>query len=82
MSIKSKRMSKKTKRERKEAFLKWVVLTLGYAIFLMWISGMTRTYLPTVIGIGAGQYFDIYIGIIILGTSIYFIMSGYLLKKN
>jgi len=82
MSVKSQRMNnKRNKKERKKAFLKWMILTLGYAVFLMWISGMAQTYFPTVIGVGAGQYFDLYIGIIILGTSIYFIMSGYLLKK-
>lgn len=82
MSVKSQRMSNKTKKkERKKAFIKWIVLTLGYAGFLMWISGMTQVYLPTVVGIGAGQYLDLYIGIVILGTSIYFILSGYLLKN-
>jgi len=82
MSVKSQRMNnKRNKKERKKAFLKWMILTFGYAVFLMWISGMAQTYFPTVIGVGAGQYFDLYIGIIILGTSIYFIMSGYLLKK-
>lgn len=83
--VKSSRMTKKEKKEKKESqkdMIRWIVLTLGYAIFLMWVSGMTQAYFPNVITPGGGQYFDLQIGFIIIGTSVYFILSAWILKSK
>ena len=82
--VKSSRMTKK-ERERKEnrkGMMRWIILTLGYAIFLMWVSGMTQAYFPDLMTPGGGQYFDLQIGFIIVGTSVYFVLSGWLLKNS
>lgn len=80
--VKSSRMTKKERKENRKGRIRWLVLTLGYAIFLMWISGMTQAYLPGLITPGGGQYFDLQIGFIIIGTSVYFVLSAWILKNN
>lgn len=81
-NVKSRRnKKKKPKSERKDKIIKWVVFTLIYAIFLMWVSGMILHYYPDPVNVGAGQYFDIYIGLLILGGSVFFIFASILINK-
>lgn len=82
MSVKSNRMSRKEKKEIGKGMLSWVIFTIAYAIFLMWISGMAQAYFPTLVSPGGGQYFDVPIGIIIIGSSLYFVLVAYLFKNK
>lgn len=82
MSVKSSRMSRKEKKESRKGIISWAIFTLIYAIFLMWISGMAQAYFPTLVSTGAGQYFDVPIGIIIIGSSVYFVLAAYLFKNK
>ena len=82
MSVKSKRMSRKEKMENRKGMLGWVIFTVVYAIFLMWISGMAQAYFPTLVSPGGGQYFDVPIGIIIIGSSFYLVLAAYLFKNR
>ena len=77
----SRKKSKKQREAAKKTMKHFVVFTLIYAICLMWISGMAQFYLPGVITPGGGQYFDIYLGIIIIGSSLYVMIAAYILKK-
>jgi polyferredoxin len=80
--IKSSRTNKKTKKESKKEIVGWVLFTLVYAVFLMWISGMAQAYFPALVSPGGGQYFDVPIGVIVIGTSLYFVLATYIFKKN
>ena len=80
--VKSSRMAKKEKKESRKSMIRWLILTFGYAVFLMWISGMTQAYFPGLITPGGGQYFDLQIGFIIIGTSVYFVLSAWILKTK
>jgi len=83
MSVTSSR--KKTKKEiarARKGMRDFVVFTLIYAIFLMWISGMSQFYFPDVVSPGGGQYFDIYIGIFIIGSALYIMIAAFILKKK
>ena len=82
MSVKSSRMSRKEKKEIRKGMIRWVIFTIIYAIFLMWISGMAQAYFPTLVSPGGGQYFDVPIGIIIIGSSVYFVLAAYLFKNK
>jgi membrane protein YqaA with SNARE-associated domain len=81
MVVESSRMRKKEKKENKKG-LSWVIFTIVYIVFMMWLSGMAKAYFPNLVSPGAGQYFDVSTGIIIIGTSFYFILAAYLYKKN
>jgi sterol desaturase/sphingolipid hydroxylase (fatty acid hydroxylase superfamily) len=76
------RMSRKEKMENRKGILGWVIFTVVYAIFLMWVSGMAQAYFPTLVSPGGGQYFDVPIGIIIIGSSFYLILAAYLFKNK
>lgn len=70
-----------TKKETKVNFLHWIIFTLIYIISLMWLSGMGQHYFPEPIHVGFGQYFDLSIGILILGISIYITIATVIFKK-
>jgi len=80
--VKSSRTSKKTKKEDKKEIVGWVFFTLVYAVFLMWLSGMAQAYFPGLASPGGGQYFDVPIGVIVIGTSLYFVLATCLFKKK
>jgi len=82
MSVKSKRMSKKEKKENRKGSIGFAIFTLIYAIFLMWVSGMAQAYFPTIVSPGGGQYFDVPIGIIVIGSAFYFALAAYLFKNK
>ena len=82
MSVKSSRMSKKEKKEIRVGIIGFVIFTIIYGVFLMWISGMAQAYFPTLVSPGGGQYFDVPIGIIIIGSSVYFVLAAYLFKNK
>ena len=77
----SRKKSKKEIESTRKAMKHFVVFTLIYAICLMWLSGMAQFYLPGVLSPGGGQYFDIYLGIIIIGSSLYVMIAAWILKK-
>ena len=80
--VKSSRTSKKTKKEHKKEIVEWVFFTLVYVVFLMWISGMAQAYFPGLASPGGGQYFDVQIGVIVVGTSLYFALATCLFKNK
>lgn len=82
MSVKSSRMSRKEKKEIRVGIIGFVIFTIIYGVFLMWVSGMAQAYFPTLVSPGGGQYFDVPIGIIIIGSSVYFVLAAYLFKNK
>lgn len=79
--VKSSRMSKKEKKEHKKEIIGGMLFTLVYGIFLMWISGMAQAYFPGLVSPGGGQYFDVSLGIIVVGTALYFVLVSYFKNK-
>lgn len=79
--VKSSRMSKKEKKENKKEIIGGILFTLVYGIFLMWISGMAQVYFPGLVSPGGGQYFDVSLGIIVIGTALYFVLVSCLKTK-
>ena len=80
--VKSSRTSKKAKKEHEKEIVGWVIFTLVYAVFLMWISGMAQAYFPALMSPGGGQYFDVQIGVIVVGTSLYFVLATCIFKNK
>lgn len=78
--VKSKRSSKSNEYDG-HSLKTWIILTIVYIGVLMWLYGMTRIYFPDPIHVGAGQYFDIGIGVLFLGVAIYGVILGFLLRK-
>jgi len=78
----SRKKSKKEIQRARKGMRDFIVFTVIYAIFLMWISGMSQFYFPEVVSPGGGQYFDIYIGIFIIGSALYIMIAAYILKKK
>jgi hypothetical protein len=79
--VKSSRTSKKAKKEHKKEIIGGILFTLVYAIFLMWISGMAQAYFPGLASLGGGQYFDVSLGVIVVGTALYFVLVSCLKNK-
>ena len=81
-AVQSRRKARKTRNEVKKKFLQFLIFTVFYAIFLMWVSGMTAHYYPEPIGIGWGQYIDLQIGLLIIGGTLYFMIMTLILRKT
>lgn len=80
--VKSSRTTKKAKKENKKEIVGAVFFTLVYAIFLMWLSGMAQAYFPGLASPGGGQYFDVSLGVIVVGTSLYLALATCLFKNK
>lgn len=80
--VKSKRKKNERKKENiRQRLIYLLIFTVLYAVFLMWSYGNVNHYFPEPIHVGLGQYFDLSIGIIILGTTIYMALAGIFYKK-
>ena len=82
MSVTSSRKKTKKEIERRRGMRDFIIFTVIYAIFLMWLSGMAQFYFPEAVSPGGGQYFDIYIGIFIIGNALYIMIAACILKKK
>ncbi|MHA1251741.1 MAG: hypothetical protein ACTSRP_17255 [Candidatus Helarchaeota archaeon] len=81
-SVKSRRQKKKTKKIGKEKILHFLIFTVIYVIFVMWISGMGQHYFPQPIHVGFGQYLDLQVGIYLIGLGLYFPLAMLIYKKS
>ena len=79
----------KRKLKRKQMNLKGIVyyisFSIPYILFMMYIYGMAEHYYPDPIEFLPGQYISISLGVILLGTLLFIIISSiftyYIIKK-
>lgn len=67
--------------KKKKGIGNFIIFTLIYAIFLMWLVGTLSHYYPAPVHVGGGQYFDLSIGAVIIGGSIFIMLAAILYKK-
>jgi len=75
----------KTKRTRKGnsavdsrvSVISFIIFTALYIVFLMWLYGTVNHYIQP-IHVGAGQYFDVGVAIIIIAIAIYTAIASYI----
>jgi len=77
--VKTKRMMKKTWKKKKGSVIYFFIFTFLYIIFLMWLYGTVKYYIPTIY-IGAGQYFDLSVGVVLIGIGTYMFIATFLFK--
>jgi cadmium resistance protein CadD (predicted permease) len=63
----------------KTSTISFVIFTIGYIIFLMWLYGTVNHYFHSV-HIGFGQYLDPAVAIIVIGIGIYTYLAALLVR--
>ena len=71
--VQSKRSKRKANPEIN--IKRWIMITILTVVATMYIYGMTKIYFPVPVHVGAGQYFDLGMGIVVFGI----LLCGFLI---